>query len=77
MIICGGELEAADGRIARTRQKERDRWTIASLEEEVDGDVNVDDETPYSEEDEAEDDAQENILSCLQIDLRKFGLGQS
>ncbi|KAK7470369.1 hypothetical protein VKT23_001796 [Stygiomarasmius scandens] len=74
MIICGGELEAADGRIARTRQKERDRWTIASLEEEVDGDVNVDDETPYSEEDEAEDDTQENILSCLQIDLRKFGL---
>ncbi|THV08290.1 hypothetical protein K435DRAFT_641891 [Dendrothele bispora CBS 962.96] len=75
MIICGAELEAADGRLAEAGQKAREEWIRDQVVEEG-NDVDVDDaaDSPPSEDDDPEDDSEENTLSCLQIDLRKFGL---
>ncbi|KAF9263711.1 hypothetical protein L218DRAFT_999566 [Marasmius fiardii PR-910] len=49
MVICGGELDAADQRIAEGKDSRE-------------------------EEPESDDESDQNMLKCLQLDLRKFGL---
>ncbi|KAF5358926.1 hypothetical protein D9758_004845 [Tetrapyrgos nigripes] len=75
MIICGNELEAADRRIARARQKKRERWALERIEEENGCSNGID---PSEEEEstgsDQEDESEDTTLRCLQIDLRKFGL---
>jgi hypothetical protein len=51
MVICSGELDAADPREADTGVSELS-------------------------DDESDGNLQGTILKCLQVDLRRFGLGQ-
>ncbi|KIK67786.1 hypothetical protein GYMLUDRAFT_68809 [Collybiopsis luxurians FD-317 M1] len=60
MVVCGGELDAADERLARQEAGEED-------EDQSGRDA-------ASSAEEAELDAASGLMKCLQIDLRKFGL---
>ncbi|KAF5393134.1 hypothetical protein D9757_001302 [Collybiopsis confluens] len=60
MVVCGGELEAADERIARQEAGEDDSEILGRDAEFI--------------ADEAALDTGSGLMKCLQIDLRKFGL---
>lgn len=69
MVICGGGLPGDGDEPAVSEDEEGDE-------------VAVEDEDAVAQEDEADedeiegDDESDTTLKCLQIDLRRFGLGQ-
>lgn len=71
MVICGGELDAADEYIA---QQEEEEFLSGGPDE------NDTDSLGRNSEDSRERpdlDGESGLLKCLQIDLRNFGLGVS
>lgn len=70
MVVCGVELDAADERISR--QEATGGFSVDESDDHGDELVFPQDADTRSG---GEDFDESGLLKCLQIDLRKFGLG--